>query len=226
MAKFQEIKNVAVFQECVIVFFFDCWCQSFETRTLQDPLKKLTARALMTLLACSPTAQNHAAKGNPQTSDGSSAVTCYVIFEHLKWVTSLLSCGLNSFFSVMVSVICQLWWISYYISSFNVKLTGLFSILNSVFFPPSWSNWQLCGANKANSLPAPPGVSPTRQGFSPQKGEQRLTGNFQSQCFCAALVFSIGYNNNLNSTWICFWINVLKVCCSSSSCCSGALKMQ
>ncbi|KAM8730870.1 rotatin isoform 3-T3 [Acanthopagrus schlegelii] len=36
--------------------------QSFETRTLQDPLKKLTARALMTLLACSPTAQNHAAK--------------------------------------------------------------------------------------------------------------------------------------------------------------------
>ncbi|XP_071341447.1 rotatin isoform X2 [Trachinotus anak] len=36
--------------------------QSFEKRTLQDPLKKLTARALMTLLACSPTAQNHAAK--------------------------------------------------------------------------------------------------------------------------------------------------------------------
>ncbi|XP_014855672.1 PREDICTED: rotatin isoform X1 [Poecilia mexicana] len=35
--------------------------QSFEKRTLQDPLKKLTARALMTLLACSPTAQNHAA---------------------------------------------------------------------------------------------------------------------------------------------------------------------
>ncbi|KAM9337415.1 rotatin [Symphorus nematophorus] len=36
--------------------------QSFEKRTLQDPLKKLTARALMTLLACSSTAQNHAAK--------------------------------------------------------------------------------------------------------------------------------------------------------------------
>ncbi|XP_067433989.1 rotatin [Thunnus thynnus] len=36
--------------------------QSFERRTPQDPLKKLTARALMTLLACSPTAQNHAAK--------------------------------------------------------------------------------------------------------------------------------------------------------------------
>uniref|UniRef100_A0A3P9PF08 Rotatin n=1 Tax=Poecilia reticulata TaxID=8081 RepID=A0A3P9PF08_POERE len=35
--------------------------QSFEKRTLQDPLKKLTAGALMTLLACSPTAQNHAA---------------------------------------------------------------------------------------------------------------------------------------------------------------------
>ncbi|PWA18063.1 hypothetical protein CCH79_00004247 [Gambusia affinis] len=35
--------------------------QSFEKRTFQDPLKKLTARALMTLLACSPTAQNHAA---------------------------------------------------------------------------------------------------------------------------------------------------------------------
>ncbi|XP_054893748.1 rotatin isoform X2 [Poeciliopsis prolifica] len=35
--------------------------QSFEKRTLQDPLKKLTARALMTLLACSPTAQNYAA---------------------------------------------------------------------------------------------------------------------------------------------------------------------
>ncbi|XP_041824205.1 rotatin [Melanotaenia boesemani] len=35
--------------------------QNFEKRTLQDPLKKLTARALMTLLACSPTAQNHAA---------------------------------------------------------------------------------------------------------------------------------------------------------------------
>ncbi|XP_056220936.1 rotatin [Seriola aureovittata] len=36
--------------------------QSFDKKTLQDPLKKLTARALMTLLACSPTAQNHAAK--------------------------------------------------------------------------------------------------------------------------------------------------------------------
>uniref|UniRef100_UPI0037E73CA0 rotatin n=1 Tax=Semicossyphus pulcher TaxID=241346 RepID=UPI0037E73CA0 len=36
--------------------------QSFEKRTLQDPLKKLTARTLMTLLACSPTAQKHAAK--------------------------------------------------------------------------------------------------------------------------------------------------------------------
>uniref|UniRef100_A0A3Q2FUN4 Rotatin n=1 Tax=Cyprinodon variegatus TaxID=28743 RepID=A0A3Q2FUN4_CYPVA len=37
--------------------------QSFEKRTLQDPLKRLTARALMTLLACSPTAQSYAAKG-------------------------------------------------------------------------------------------------------------------------------------------------------------------
>ncbi|XP_070783994.1 rotatin [Enoplosus armatus] len=36
--------------------------QSFEKRALQDLLKKLTARALMTLLACSRTAQNHAAK--------------------------------------------------------------------------------------------------------------------------------------------------------------------
>ncbi|KAM4718964.1 rotatin isoform 2-T2 [Anableps anableps] len=36
--------------------------QSFEKRTHQDPLKKLTARALMTLLACSPTAQSYAAK--------------------------------------------------------------------------------------------------------------------------------------------------------------------
>ncbi|XP_035511921.1 rotatin [Morone saxatilis] len=36
--------------------------QSFEKRTFQDLLKKLTAKALMTLLACSPTAQNHAAK--------------------------------------------------------------------------------------------------------------------------------------------------------------------
>uniref|UniRef100_A0A1A8MUL0 Rotatin n=1 Tax=Nothobranchius pienaari TaxID=704102 RepID=A0A1A8MUL0_9TELE len=36
--------------------------QSFERRTPQDPLKKLTARAMMTLLACSPTAQNYAAK--------------------------------------------------------------------------------------------------------------------------------------------------------------------
>uniref|UniRef100_A0A3Q4G3L8 Rotatin n=1 Tax=Neolamprologus brichardi TaxID=32507 RepID=A0A3Q4G3L8_NEOBR len=33
-----------------------------EKRTTQDPLKKLTARALMTLLACSPTAQNYAVK--------------------------------------------------------------------------------------------------------------------------------------------------------------------
>lgn len=49
---------------CDYVFlFFNCWCQSFEKKAFQDPLKKLTARALMTLLACSPTAQNHAAKG-------------------------------------------------------------------------------------------------------------------------------------------------------------------
>uniref|UniRef100_A0A8C6NVH6 Rotatin n=1 Tax=Nothobranchius furzeri TaxID=105023 RepID=A0A8C6NVH6_NOTFU len=33
-----------------------------QRRTSQDPLKKLTARAMMTLLACSPTAQNYAAK--------------------------------------------------------------------------------------------------------------------------------------------------------------------
>ncbi|XP_032359217.1 rotatin isoform X2 [Etheostoma spectabile] len=36
--------------------------QSFDKRSLQDPLKKQTAKALMTLLACSPTAQNYAAK--------------------------------------------------------------------------------------------------------------------------------------------------------------------
>ncbi|XP_059183330.1 rotatin [Centropristis striata] len=36
--------------------------QSYDKRTHQDPLRKQTARALMTLLACSPTAQNHAAK--------------------------------------------------------------------------------------------------------------------------------------------------------------------
>ncbi|KAM7369970.1 hypothetical protein PAMP_011257 [Pampus punctatissimus] len=36
--------------------------QSFEKRPFQDPLKNLTARALMTLLACSPTAQSHMAK--------------------------------------------------------------------------------------------------------------------------------------------------------------------
>lgn len=37
--------------------------QSFEKITFQDPLKKLTARALMTFLACSPAAQTHAAQG-------------------------------------------------------------------------------------------------------------------------------------------------------------------
>ncbi|KAM9332619.1 LOW QUALITY PROTEIN: rotatin [Pholidichthys leucotaenia] len=36
--------------------------QDFENKTIQQPLKKLTARALMTLLACSPTAQNYAAQ--------------------------------------------------------------------------------------------------------------------------------------------------------------------
>nr|XP_057915387.1 rotatin isoform X2 [Doryrhamphus excisus] len=36
--------------------------QSFESRCVQDPLKKLTARALMTLLASSSAAQNHAAE--------------------------------------------------------------------------------------------------------------------------------------------------------------------
>ncbi|KAJ0059545.1 hypothetical protein NL108_001905, partial [Boleophthalmus pectinirostris] len=40
----------------------DLLLQSFEKRTLLDPLKKHTARALMTLLACSPKAQNYAAK--------------------------------------------------------------------------------------------------------------------------------------------------------------------
>ncbi|XP_055364222.1 rotatin [Betta splendens] len=37
--------------------------QSFEKLTLQDPLKKPTTKALMTLLACSAAAQDHAAKG-------------------------------------------------------------------------------------------------------------------------------------------------------------------
>lgn len=37
--------------------------QSFEKVTFQDSLKKLATRALMTLLACSPTAQTYAAKG-------------------------------------------------------------------------------------------------------------------------------------------------------------------
>ncbi|XP_077365448.1 rotatin isoform X2 [Festucalex cinctus] len=39
----------------------DVLLQSFERRLLQDPLKKLTARALMALLASSAAAQNHAA---------------------------------------------------------------------------------------------------------------------------------------------------------------------
>ncbi|XP_019727440.1 rotatin isoform X1 [Hippocampus comes] len=39
----------------------DVLLQSFERRTVQDPLKKLTASALMALLASSATAQNHAA---------------------------------------------------------------------------------------------------------------------------------------------------------------------
>ncbi|XP_061661495.1 rotatin isoform X2 [Syngnathoides biaculeatus] len=40
----------------------DLLLQSFERRTLQDPLKNSTARALMALLACSTAAQDHAAK--------------------------------------------------------------------------------------------------------------------------------------------------------------------
>ncbi|KAM6977649.1 rotatin [Aplochiton taeniatus] len=36
--------------------------QSFEKRSFQDPLKKLTAQGLMALLSCSPRAQNYAAK--------------------------------------------------------------------------------------------------------------------------------------------------------------------
>ncbi|KAM4606021.1 rotatin [Polymixia lowei] len=40
----------------------DVLLQSFEKRSLQDPMKKQTARALTALLACSPSAQNHAAK--------------------------------------------------------------------------------------------------------------------------------------------------------------------
>uniref|UniRef100_A0A8C5N7G8 Rotatin N-terminal domain-containing protein n=1 Tax=Gouania willdenowi TaxID=441366 RepID=A0A8C5N7G8_GOUWI len=39
----------------------DLLLQSFEKLTLQDPLKKLTAKALTTLMACSPTAQDFAA---------------------------------------------------------------------------------------------------------------------------------------------------------------------
>lgn len=53
-------------------------------------------------------------------------------------------------------------------------------------------NWQLCGANEADSLPAPPGVSPTRQGFTPQKGEQRPAGNFQSQLMPPVSFFPSG----------------------------------
>lgn len=63
------------------LFFFNCWCQSFEKKAFQDPLKKLTARALMTLLACSPAAQNHAAKGNfakPQAAARQSAVMSFL----------------------------------------------------------------------------------------------------------------------------------------------------
>ncbi|XP_010889508.2 rotatin isoform X2 [Esox lucius] len=36
--------------------------QSFEKRSFQDPVKKMTAKALAALLACSPSAQSHAAK--------------------------------------------------------------------------------------------------------------------------------------------------------------------
>uniref|UniRef100_A0A673AQP6 Rotatin n=1 Tax=Sphaeramia orbicularis TaxID=375764 RepID=A0A673AQP6_9TELE len=41
---------------------YNCLHQSFEKKTPQDPLKEQTAKALATLLACSPTAQNHAAR--------------------------------------------------------------------------------------------------------------------------------------------------------------------
>uniref|UniRef100_A0A3P9JKF2 Rotatin n=1 Tax=Oryzias latipes TaxID=8090 RepID=A0A3P9JKF2_ORYLA len=40
----------------------ESFLQSFERRSLRDPLKKLTGRALMTLLTCSPSAQNFASK--------------------------------------------------------------------------------------------------------------------------------------------------------------------
>lgn len=57
--------------------------QSFEKVSFQDPLKKLGARALMTLLACSPAAQTHAAKGI-SSKDGSDDPKD-------KWDVSLIS---------------------------------------------------------------------------------------------------------------------------------------
>lgn len=56
-----------------------CQCQNFDKKTLQNPLKKLTARALMTLLACSPTSQNYAAKGNFLHIVGASYHLCFTV---------------------------------------------------------------------------------------------------------------------------------------------------
>lgn len=58
-----RINTDAILWECVFVVFADFFFQNFEKKTFQDPLKKPTARALMAVLACSPTAQKHAAKG-------------------------------------------------------------------------------------------------------------------------------------------------------------------
>ncbi|KAL1006655.1 hypothetical protein UPYG_G00075000 [Umbra pygmaea] len=55
--------------------------QSFEKRAFQDPMKKLTAKALMALLACSPAAQSHAVK----------AGLIYSIMEQMRQIHSHLN---------------------------------------------------------------------------------------------------------------------------------------
>lgn len=164
---------------------FNFCCQSFEKRTTQDPLKKLTARALMTLLACSPTAQNYAVKGNPPNVrlelDYHLSFTlvslCSSIF--LNCVPKSSSLKQTCFWAIFVIVLKSAW--------ITVETWYLGDSLTEceprIVLCSSWFNWHLCGAAEANSYPAPLGVSPAQQGFPPQKGEHRLAGNFQSQHF-------------------------------------------
>lgn len=155
--------------------------QNFERKSLQDPSRRAAARALMTLLACSPAAQTHAAKGL-DTLFSLLFFCCY------SWFCKVCFSWLGDMHkNPCVITVFNLHQLHSTLKRTDLCASGIhFFIVHS-----SWHHRQLCGANEAESLATAAGVGSARQDVPQQESERSIsTGRpfVRSTCSCRARI--------------------------------------